>query len=213
MDPRPPLPPLPERFNLHQILDKQHQNVVAGAFEHPAGWIAQSGVVWNFQHMSFPVILFGHTIAPTGIELVNLLPVESFYWLEPHYGMLQPGANPLGQTCMPPAPAGDAMRKWVIPKYRGKCQGLTVVSVVPLPGIAKALGANSGGLPIEEVCATIEYDENGRRMEEEIYGVKITQQVPYYGPQGMTLQINWGFPKLFTFPPMFGLKNGSFECW
>jgi hypothetical protein len=199
MDTKSAQPSPPEKFNLHQVLDRQHHNVVAGTFEYPAGWTAQSDVAWNFQHMSFPVVLFGHTIAPTGIELVNFLPVESFYWLEPNYGMLQPGSNPLGQTCMPPTPAAEAIRSWVIPKYRGKCQGLKIVSVVPLPGIANFLGANSGGLPIEEVCATIEYDEKGHRVEEEIYGIKMTQSVPYYGPQGMTMQINWGFPKLFSF--------------
>jgi hypothetical protein len=100
---------------------------------------------------------------------------------------------------MPLMPAADAIVRWVIPNFRGKCQGLKIVSVLPRPGIAKFLGAESGGLPIEEVCATIEYDERGHRIEEEIYGVKISQNLPYYGPQGMTLQINWAFPKLFTF--------------
>ncbi|HLY07739.1 MAG TPA: hypothetical protein VKW04_00415 [Planctomycetota bacterium] len=199
MDPISAKPSPPERFNLHQVLDPQHQRVVAGTFEYPPGWTAQSSVVWNFQHLSFPVIMFGHTIAPTGIELVNFLPVDSFVWVEPNYGMLQPGTPSLGKLCLPPMPAAKAMQQLVIPKYRGKCQGLKVVSVVPLPGIAKFLGANSGGLPIEEVCATIEYDERGQRIVEEIYGVKITRNVPYYGPQGMSMEIQWGFPKLFTF--------------
>src|SRR6516225_10200429 len=96
-----PIPPMPPaRFVLHQILDRTHGSVVAAVFEHPAGWVAQSQVGWNFQNVSLPVLVTARAAAPGGLESFEMLPVESFYWLEPNYGMLQPGSSLLGQICM-----------------------------------------------------------------------------------------------------------------
>jgi hypothetical protein len=55
------------------------------------------------------------------------------------------------------------------------------------------------GMASEGVVVRIEYLDDGAPCEEEFFGVKLTQDVPYHGPMGMMTQTNWGFIRLFSF--------------
>jgi hypothetical protein len=184
---------------LHQVIDRRHNGVVAWAFQHPPGWQARSDVVWNLEHMSFPVISFAQAFNPQGAELVEVLPSESFCWLEPDYGMYPQGQNVLGQISLPPMPAVDALVRWVIPRYRGNRGDFRIVEAGPMPGLVEQLGVDLKGVPGEGARARVEYTENGTPVEEEFYGISVLQRVPYHGPMGTMIQINWGFARLFTF--------------
>src|SRR5882672_2846921 len=214
MGPLPPpfASPQGERFTLHQVIDRQHGNVVAAVFEHPAGWQAQSSVGWNFQNVSFPVLTWGRVAAPAGPDAVEFLPSEAFYWLEPNYGMCQPGVNQMGQTCMPLLSAAEAFKRWILPKYRGKCRNLQIVSMEPAPQLVQGVAAGPGNPPPEGIRATIEYDEPGGRIEESVFGLKVVQNVPYYGPQGMMMQTNWGFTTLYSFRGAKGTLRTREDC-
>lgn len=41
--------------------------------------------------------------------------------------------------------------------------------------------------------------DSGEPLEEEFFGVKLTRDVPNYGPMGVITQTNWGFIRLFSF--------------
>src|SRR4051812_37156043 len=187
------------QFTLHQVIDRQHKGMVSSVFEYPAAWQARSEVTWNFQNMSFPVTAYAQVYNPSGTEAFEFLPAEYFFWINEGYGFYQQGQEVMGQVFMPPMPAGEVMTQWVIPKYRRNRPGLKIVAVRPLPQLARGIELDLGGTPSEGVCVKLEYAENGRLFEEELYGIKLTQEVPYYGPQGMMIQINWGFARLFSF--------------
>lgn len=193
-----PIAPQARPLALHQVIDRQHNNVVSSVFGHPADWKAQSELVWNFQNLSFPVTARALTFNPSGLEAVEFFPGELFFWLEPHYNFYQPGQIVQGQAFLPPMSAADAMARWVIPRHRGNRPGLRVVGGGPAAQLAQRIGLQPSA-PAEEVCVKVEYPDNGKVVEEELYGVKVAQNVPYYGPQGMTMQINWGFERLFSF--------------
>src|SRR5687768_15662143 len=125
-----PTPPnnRPPAFSLHQVVDSQHNNVVASIFEYPTGWQARSEVVWNFQNMSFPMIAYAQAFDPAGSALFDFLPQESFCWVVPDYGYQQQGQNVLGQTSLPPMPAVEALTRWIVPKYRGNRPGLQITA-------------------------------------------------------------------------------------
>jgi hypothetical protein len=198
MNPNADVQPLPSAQPLarHPIVDAQHQGMTVATFEHPPGWQAQSRVVWNFQHTSLPVWVHAATYNPGGTEALEFLPVEAFYWLEPNYGFDAPGQSKYGMTCMPPMSAADAMTRLVVPKYRGACQNLRVVGVQPVPDLPQALGDPALlQSPSESVGVRIEYQANGQAFEEEFYGVKTQNQAA----GGMSVQINWGFARLFCF--------------
>lgn len=94
--------------------------------------------------------------------------------------------------------AADTLTRWIVPKYGGDRPNLRIVSVAPEP-IAARYGLDMRGMPSEDACVTLEYVENGRLMQEEIYGLQARQDVPFYGPMGGMMQTNWGFARLFSF--------------
>jgi hypothetical protein len=186
-------------FILHQVLDRVHHGVVAYVFEHPVGWQARSDVQWNFQHVSFPLLTYAQAFNPAGAEVFSVLPLESFCFLQPDYGMYPHGSNLLGQTYLPPMPAVDALARYVAPKHRGRREGFTIRGAGPVPGLAQELAVNLHGMNAEGAVVRVAYREHGHALEEDFYGVYDIQQVPYYGPQGLTMQINWGFLRLFAY--------------
>lgn len=186
-------------FALHQALDRQHQGVVAYVFEYPEGWQARSDVQWNLQHVSFPLLTYARAFNPAGAELFSVLPLESFCWLQPDYGMYRQGQNLLGQTYMPPMSAVDALARYVVPKHRSRREGLTMLGAQPAPGLAQELGVNTQDMATEGARVRVAYTENGHAVEEEFLGVHAHQSVPYHGPRGLTTQINWGFLRLYAF--------------
>lgn len=191
--------PLDLAFTLHQLTDPQHGGMVASAFEYPLGWQAQSNVVWNFQNVSLPVIAYARAFNPAGAEHFEFLPMEYFFWIAEGAFFYQQGQNVFGQFFLPPMPAADAMIRWVVPRYRGNRPDLKILGASPVPQLAQRIGLGAFAASSEDVCVKLEHSENGRLLEEEIYGVKFAQNVPYYGPQGMTMQVNWGFARLFSF--------------
>lgn len=182
------------------MLDHQHQ-MVAATFEYPPTWHAESQVVWNFQHHSFPVQLFGRVRHPDGVTGVELFPVEWCCWIEPNLGIHQPG-QPLGDgmILLPPMSAPDMMTRWILSKYRRHVEGLTILGVTPLPRLATALGTEIKGAATEGVSVKLAYRENGREIEEELYGLRAEfPGIPTYGAAGMLVQVNWGMVRLFGF--------------
>jgi hypothetical protein len=202
-----------QQFTLHQLIDRQHNGVVASVFEYPAAWQARSDVSWNFYNYNRPLTAFAQTFNPKGTEAVEFFTVEQFFWINEGIGYFMPGQDSYGTPFLMPMPAADALAQWVIPKYRSNRPGLRVVGSSPAPQLAQRLHLNLGGAQTEDVCVRVEYTEHGRLFEEEFYGMKFSQDVPYYGPQGMTIQTNWGFAPLFSFRAEKGALNAARETF
>jgi hypothetical protein len=206
-------PPSDKQFTLHQLIDRQHNGVVASVFEYPADWQARSNVIWNFQNFNFPLIAFAQAFNPEGTEAIEFLPAELYFWINEGIGFYMPGQDNYGTPFLMPMSAADALTQWVIPKYRGNRPGLRIVGSSPVPQLPQRLNINQGGAQTEDVCVKLEYTENGRLFEEEFYGMKFSQDVPYYGPQGMMVQINWGFARLFSFRAEKGALDAARETF
>jgi hypothetical protein len=178
-----------QQFTLHQVVDRQH-GVVASVFEYPAAWEARSDVVWNFQSYNFPLAAYAQIYNPARTEVVEFLPAEQYFWLNEGVGFYVPGQDYYGTPFLVLMPAADASTQWVVPKYRGNRQGLRVVGAGPVRQLAQKLNITEGAGVTEDACVRVEYTEHGRLYEEELYGMKFSQDVPYYGPQGMMVQVN-----------------------
>ena len=97
-----------EDFVQHDVVDQQHQGMVAYTFQHPPGWQAESRVVWNYQYLHVPLMSFGRVVNPDALEMFEFLPSALFIWTEPNYGFSQPGQNQEGVVHMPPMSGTDA---------------------------------------------------------------------------------------------------------
>ncbi len=190
----------------YQITDPMYQQMIVAAFDHPSGWQAQSNVVWNYQNSSQPAQLYAAAFNPQGAEAIEFLPVEACYWLEPNYGFQPVGSQKFGLTLLPPMPAVEMMSRWLIPKYRNNRQQLQVVSIQPLPQLARMINAvELQALPTEGVGARITYLENGYAFEEAFYACRY-QFPPTYGA---TTQHNWGGVRIFAFRSLLGKLDAA----
>ena len=179
----------------HQMIDTEHQNMVMATFEHPLDWRAQSQVVWNVADQAAPVWAYATTFAPDGSEAVEFLSPEGFYWL-PGSAFNVMGQSKYGMVCMPPMSAGEAMTRLVLPKYRDTSGSARIGDVIPIPDLPEVLGDRAlAALPTESVGVAVEYEQEGRAVDEEWYGVKTQQQAG----GGADVQVNWGFARLFCF--------------
>ncbi|HKQ53118.1 MAG TPA: hypothetical protein VJT74_12155 [Pyrinomonadaceae bacterium] len=209
-----PDPAHENRFKLHQVIDRGHNGVVVSVFEYPAGWEARSDVTWNFQNATVPVTAFAQAYNPAGTEAIGFLPPEIYFWLNEGVGFYVPGQEVQGTLFLMPMPAADALAQFVVPKYRGRYPDLRIVGGGPVPQqLAQRLGVNLGGAQTEDAYVRLEYTENGRLFEEEFYGMKFSQDVPYYGPQGTWVQTNWGFARLFSFRAEKGALDAARETF
>jgi hypothetical protein len=187
-----------EDFVQHDVVDQQHQGMVAYTFQHPPGWQAESRVVWNYQHLHVPLITFGRVVNPNALEMFEFLPSELFIWSEPNNGFYQPGQNQEGVVHMPPMSGTDALARLIIPKYRGNCQGLRIVEANPVPNLIQMINATE----IKQIhlyqgaMVKIEYVEQGSAIEEEFYSCHF-QNPPLQGA-GVVIH-TWGLSRLFSF--------------
>ena len=177
------------RFARHSIVDHQNDGMLVSTFSHPSDWKAISQVVWNMEHTELPGLVHAIAYNPGGTECFEFLPMQAFFWLENNFGTVPIGQNQHGLVRMPPMPAPDALAKLVIPAFRRDRQNLRVTSVQPVQNLSQ-LFHEPPPQQGESVMARVEYEEHGRTIEEEFYGV-------YSWNQGM--QLNWGFGRLFCF--------------
>lgn len=199
----------------HQLTDTTHNNTPVATFNFPQSWKATGQVNWKYENISQPVTVYSVAYNPSGAEWVEMLPIESFYWLQPSYGFEQPGSFKFGQFFLQPMQPEDAMTRWIVPRFRGNRQNLQVKQVQQLPQLAQQLKIPVQQVPLYGVVAKIEYVENGNSIEEEIYGVMVVQPgIPSYGAGGTIVQTNWGFMRLFCFRAEKGkLEQTKAVCW
>jgi hypothetical protein len=182
--------------------------MVVATFEHPAEWEARSQVVWNTQHTYLPALVYATTFNPNGSEVFEFLPTQAFFWLEQDYGTTPVGQNVHGLVCMPPTPPPDALVNLVISAFRRDRQNLRVHEARPVQNLSELFNdtppQNGQG-----VMARAEYEENGRAVEEEFYGVYDWNK----SDGGTVTQTNWGFGRLACFRAERGRLDDARETF
>jgi hypothetical protein len=150
-----------------------------------------------------PAQVYATAYNPQGVECFEFFPMQAFFWLELDYGTVPIGQNSHGLVRMPPRSAPDALANLVIPNFRSERQNLRVMGVQPVSNLWQIF--NDPPPPQgESLMARIEYEERGRAIEEEFYGVYDWNQTP----GGSSTQTNWGFARLFCFRAERGQLDG-----
>lgn len=176
----------------YRIVDERHRGLVVSIFAHPSEWKAGSKVVWNMEATNLPALVYAITFNPEGVESFEFLPTQAYFWGEIDYGIVPIGQSRHGLMRMPPRSGPEALVQLVIPQFRGDRQNLRVLGVHPVANLWQATNDPPPQQQAEGVVARVEYEEHGRAIEEEFYGV--CTWIPVSG--GM---LNWGFGRLFCF--------------
>lgn len=188
-----------QRMAQYRILDPQHGGLVVSTFAHPSEWQASSQVIWNMQHTNVPAQVFAKTFNPNGMEAVEFFPMQIFYWIEGDVTRVQIGQNSHGMVRMPPRSASDALANLVIPVFRSDRQNFRVTGVQPMQNLSQIFN-DPPPQQGESLMVRVEYQERGRAIEEEFYGV-------YDWAPATHGALNWGFPRLFSFRSERGQLN------
>lgn len=185
--------------NTHQIMD-QTFNTVAGVYNYPEGWQAQSKLVWNTNNYTQPLMLHSAATSPDGTAALEFFPIEQFVFLQPSLAHA-PMEAMNGAFWLAPCSASEAMAKYIVPKLRGKVayQPVGIIQVPQLPSLINYPTSSTNAT--DAVCARISYQINGQAVDEEIYGILETcpPNTSHSSYVGNCTQYNWGFSRLFSF--------------
>jgi hypothetical protein len=155
----------------------------------PSDWNFEGGIEWRFDNPGAPAVAKFWVREPNGKAELQLLPAQSFFSTEdPTVLYYFPvGSKYYGNEVRPYPALGPSvtLKQIIIPRFRGNVTNLQIVSEQSLPEVADLLRA---GLPAQPNTTTeaamirIEYEQNGKPMEEEIYCVIETATFKTYYP-------------------------------
>ena len=178
-------PPLVMRT--YSLIDEKQGGLPAATLSLPATWRATGRVEWKYSNVSLPVRVSARVEAPDGSAFLEAFPSELFYWLQPRDPRTRIGARSLGMIHKPHVGAEEALKRFVVARYRKGRKDLRVASARPVRGLPEALG--KPGLPGESLAVRVTYTESGRPVEEEFFGhLTPTKRLSYRGPQGTTYE-------------------------
>jgi hypothetical protein len=139
----------------------------------PKGWRAQGQITWS-ANPALPAQARFRFSSPTGAEELNLFPTQAYFWTNNQLFLTTnpPGTLRFNTLVMSPVDLHTAFTKLIIPQARSGVSGIRIVKSNEVPELAKI----AEGKPVQGVRSyasggkmRIEYQENGRPMEEEIY--------------------------------------------
>ena len=139
----------------------------------PKGWRAQGQITWS-ANPALPAQARLRFSSPTGAEEFNLFPTQAYFWTNNRLFLTTnpPGTLRFNTLVMSPMDLHTAFTRVIIPQARSGVSGIKIVKTNEVPELAKI----AEGQPVQGVRSyasggkmRIEYQENGRPMEEEIY--------------------------------------------
>jgi len=139
----------------------------------PKGWRADGSITWS-QNPALPAQARFRFSNPNGTEEFNLFPTQAYFWTNNQMALATnpPGSLRFGTLVMSPIDLNAAFTRVIIPQARSGVSGLRTIKAHEVPELATI----ARGQPVQGVRSyasagkmRIEYGENGRPMEEEIY--------------------------------------------
>ena len=197
------------RMRKVHVMDTQGwgQPVEALSFLIPVDWRLEGGVQWTSNigcYLNAIVVQFRAT-SPDGSLAVEAFPSYVWTWADdPMQRQLNEQSAAQSRAISgqggceqrPPSSAADFIRGAVIPRYRG--QGARVIGVEPLPGVAQTWDASvrpalavyqqagvQVGLRVDAARVRIQYQMNGRPMDEWIAGMTQVVSIPGVSASGV----------------------------
>jgi hypothetical protein len=170
----------------------------------PVDWQYEGGVQWILDNPGMPAVSQFRVWNPKGTEQFQLFPNQAFFWTD-NTGTLQilpVGSRYFGNEVRQLMDPLDALKQVVIPRFRGNVQGMKIINEEEISDISLPPGSSSQSpLPISTKAGKIriEYTENGKVYEDEIY---CTVEATYYPLQSMFgsyTNIMWGVNYIGSF--------------
>ncbi len=139
----------------------------------PEGWRAQGSITWS-SNPALPVQSHFSFRDPSSLSELDIFPSQSYFWTNNQIFLSTnpPGTLRFGTPVARPVDLSSAFNRIIIPNFRSDVRSLRIVRQENVPELAQlAKGQSTPGVisRAEGGKVRIEYLENGRHMEEEIY--------------------------------------------
>ncbi len=169
----------------------------------PANWQMQGGCRWLLDNPGMPATISMQIYNPHGLEAFEILPNMNFTWNNtPMSQMLFPvGSRYFGAEVRPLVSALDALKGFVLPRYRGGAPHLRLIreeKQPDLPNLVRSEAPISGGWA-DGGRVRIAYDLPAGTIEEEIYAVVEAFRIPMATMFATTELVLWSISYLFSF--------------
>jgi hypothetical protein len=208
---RPPMKAQPAgqggilKLKKHSCIDSKGTGLEAFSLLMPADWQFNGGIRWVLNNPIMPAVAAFSVKRPDGLVALEVFPNQSLFWTnnQMHHGMFPVGSRYFGAEVHPVASPEQALRRIIVPRFRGNVSGLRVVSSRDLPALAKKLGVGKRQPGVETFGDAakihIEYVQNGVPMEEEIFAAVEGFSFPIQSMQGPVKNTNWFVDYIFSF--------------
>jgi hypothetical protein len=194
------------RFRNFSYVDQQGTGIEAFSFLMPSDWKFEGGITWLLDNPMMPSVSAFRIFNPKGKEEFEVFPNHCFFWTtNPQLlGMFPPGSRYFGSVVKKTMPAQEALRNIILPEQRGGFQDLKILKDENVPELPQILGAGKlgqGPVTSEATGAKlrISYSKAGIPLEEEIYAVVETINIPIQSYFGTTYNILWYVDYIFSF--------------
>ncbi|HII85860.1 TPA: YdgA family protein [Candidatus Bathyarchaeota archaeon] len=202
------------KYKTASFTDSQGIGTKAFTMLIPSDWQAEGTIRWALDNPAMPAYGEFRAWNPNGHEEFHFFENQAFISSD----------NPLFQQTFPPSSRYmgalvhdllgpiDALKEIALPKFRSNVENLRIVSEERLPQVAKSF--QTGTDPATGVVTSaeagkirIEYTLNGVAMEEELYCIIQTQDIPIPTIYGTYRNINW----YMTYTESFRAEKGKLD--
>jgi hypothetical protein len=202
------------RYKTASFVDTQGIGTKAFSMLIPNNWQSEGSINWILDNPAMPVAGDFRAWNPNGAEEFHLFANQAFFWSD----------NPMIQQTFPPgscyfgalvhSPLGpiDALKEIALSKFRSGTENLKIVSEQELPEISKSF--ETGTDPTTGVITSaeggkirVEYVLNGVQMEDEMYCIIQSQDIPVQTLYGTTRNLNW----YMTYIESFRAEKGKLD--
>lgn len=195
------------RFKTISCIDREGIGIVAFKMLIPSEWVFDGGIRWILDNPGMPAVASFRVYNPNGKEEFEVLPNQAFFWTNNQMLLYNfpIGSRYFGNEVHPPVNSIDALKKIIIPRFRGNVTDLQIVDSQNLPSeLVEAIRSGTPKEPGVSISADgakirIFYNRNGIPMEEEIYAVVEAFSYSFSTLSGMVTNTNWIIDYIFSF--------------
>ena len=181
----------------------------------PINWQSSSDIQWILDNPAMPAFGTFKAWNPNGAEEYNYFANQAFFWSD--NPMIEqtfpPGSRYFGAVVHAPLGPVEALKEIALPIFRNNVQNIAVISEQQLPQLSNVI--ETGTDPTTGVITSanggkirIEYNLNNVLIEEEMYCIIQSQDIPVQTLYGTTRNINW----YMTYIESFRAAKGQLDA-
>ncbi len=194
------------RFKKFSYVDQQGIGIEAFSMLIPSDWQFEGGMQWVLDNPASPARASFRVYNPKAFEEFQVFPSQPFFWTDNQMLLYSfpIGTRYFGNEVLPPVSAVEALKEIILPRFRYGVSNLQITKAESLPNLAGSLGSGAQSQPnvvnsSEAAKIRIEYNYNGKNVEEEIYGVIESFSFSFASMTGTITNINWTLDYIFSF--------------